>query len=196
METTPFFDSFIFGWIVIPLLIFSARIVDVSLGTIRIIYVSRGLKYVSPIVGFFEIMIWLLAIGQIFQNLTNPIYYLAYALGFASGNFVGIIIEERLAMGRVAVRIITQVEASGLISALRKEGYGVTAVNAEGSMGPVKLIFTIVDRGELEHVVNLVKTFNPKAFFSVEDVRMAREGIFPPARSSITNLLKHIRKGK
>lgn len=196
MDFAAIVESSFFGWVVIPLLIFFARIVDVSLGTVRIIYVARGLKILSPILGFFELMIWLLAIGQIFQNLTNPVYYLAYASGFAAGNYVGIIIEERLAMGRVVIRIITQIEATNLVSSLRAAGYGVTVVGAEGSTGPVKLIFTIVERKETAKVIGLVQQFNPKAFFSVEDVRVAREGIFPTSGSSALSLLKFIRKGK
>ena len=192
----PLFESPVFGWVVIPVLIFLARIVDVALGTIRIIYISRGLKLLAPLFGFFEIMIWLVAIGQIMQNLTNLVYYFAYGFGFAAGNFVGIIIEERLAMGRVVIRIITQIDASVLLEKLRKAGFGVTVVNAEGSMGPVKLIFTIVDRKEMDKVVSLVQEFNPKAFFSVEDIRMAREGIFPPSSGSLGHLLKLGRKGK
>lgn len=196
MDFTTIVESSFFGWVVIPLLIFFARIIDVSLGTVRIIYVARGLKILSPIFGFFEIMIWLLAIGQIFQNFTNPVYYLAYASGFAAGNFIGIIIEERLALGRIVVRIITQIEATNLVNSLRKAGYGVTVVSAEGSTGPVKLIFTIVERKETERVIDMVQQFNPKAFFSVEDVRVAREGIFPSSGSSVMNLLKFVRKGK
>ncbi len=196
MSEMSFLDSAFFGWVIVPLLIFGARIIDVSLGTVRIIYISRGMKVLSPIFGFFEIMIWLLAIGQIMQNLTNIVYYFAYALGFSAGNFVGIIIEERLAMGRVVIRIITQIDATVLVEKLRKSGYGVTVANAEGSTGPVRLIFTIVERKEMEKVITLVKQFNPKAFFSVEDVRTAREGIFPPSGNSLVHFLKFSHKNK
>ncbi|MCK9229871.1 MAG: DUF2179 domain-containing protein [Syntrophales bacterium] len=196
MDFTALVESSFFSWVIIPLLIFSARIVDVSLGTIRIIYVARGLKFLSPILGFFELMIWLLAISQIFRNFASPLYYLAYAGGFATGNFVGIILEERLAMGRVVIRIITQIETTNLIASLRKAGYGVTVVDAAGSTGPVKLIFTVVDRKEMETVIGMVQQFNPRAFFSVEDVRVAKEGIFPASRNSAMSLLNILRKGK
>jgi len=194
------FDSTTFKWIILPLLIFSARIIDVTLGTIRIIYISRGLKYAAPILGFFEILIWLLAIGQIMQNLTNVVYYIAYAAGFASGNFVGIYIEERMAVGTVVVRIITQKDASKLIQFLRSEGYGVTSVDATGMSGPVKIIFTTIKRKYLEETIHHIQRFNPKAFFSVEDVRFAQEGVFPPPKrlgsDALKGLLKWQRKGK
>ena len=176
------FSSPLFTWVIIPLLIALARIVDVTLGTIRIIYISRGMKMLAPIFGFFEILIWLMAIGQIMQNLSNPVYYLAYAFGFSVGNLVGIFIEERLAVGRVILRIITQRDATQLVSHLRSAGYGVTTVDAEGAQGPVKLIFTIIDREKIKAVVDSVQTYNPRAFYSIEDVRSVREGIFPPTR--------------
>ena len=194
------FDSTTFKWIILPLLIFSARIFDVTLGTIRIIYISRGLKYAAPILGFFEILIWLLAIGQIMQNLTNVVYYIAYAAGFATGNFVGIYIEERMAVGTVVVRIITQKDASELIQFLRSEGYGVTSVDATGMSGPVKVIFTTIRRKNLEKTIQYIRRFNPKAFFSVEDVRFAQKGVFPPPKrlgsDALKGLLKWQRKGK
>ena len=128
MNGFPFFDSPIFIWVVIPVLIILARIVDVTLDTIRIIYISRGMKYLAPIFGFFEILIWLMAISQIMRNLNNPVYYLAYAIGFATGNLVGIFVEERLAVGRVVLRIITQKDTTELVAHLRSCGYGVTTV--------------------------------------------------------------------
>ena len=143
MNELPFFDSPIFTWVVIPVLIILARIVDVTLDTIRIIYISRGMKYLAPIFGFFEILIWLLAISTIMCNLNNPVYYLAYAVGFATGNLVGIFVEERLAMGKVVLRIISQKDISELVNHLRSCGHGVTTVDAEGATGPVKLVFTI-----------------------------------------------------
>lgn len=182
MNGFPFLDSPIFTWGVVPALIVLARVVDVTLDTIRIIYIARGLKYLAPVFGFFEILIWLIAISQIMRNLDNPVYYLAYAVGFATGNLVGIFVEERLAMGRVMLRVITQKDSSGLVAHLRSCGYGVTTVDAAGSTGPVKLIFTVIDRYKIGQVVQSIQTFNPKAFYSVEDVRVAREGTFPPSR--------------
>lgn len=182
MTGLPFFDSPVFTWVVIPLLIILARIVDVTLDTIRIIYISRGMKYLAPLFGFFEILIWLLAISTIMRNLNNPVYYLAYAVGFATGNLVGIFVEERLAMGRVVLRIISQKDISELVNHLRSCGYGVTTVDAEGSSGPVKLIFTIIDRNKIKSVVKSIQDYNPKAFYSIEDVRLAKKGTFPPSR--------------
>jgi len=191
-------DPWIFSTILLPVLIFFARIADVTIGTMRIIFVARGMKIVAPVLGFFEILIWLTAIGQIFANLTNYVNYIAYAAGFAAGNYIGILVEEKIAMGLAVVRIITQRDATSLIGTLRSSGYGVTVMDAQGMAGPGKVIFTVVRRKNVPDVVRKVHEISPKAFYSVEDVRHAAEGTFPQAmyqRRDI-RLLKYFRKGK
>jgi len=165
----------IYAWVILPFLIFFARVCDVSLGTIRIIFVSKGLKYLAPLIGFFEILIWLLAIGQIIQNLTNVYYYIFYAAGFSIGNFVGILIDEKLKIGTVGVRIITRRDAKELINALKKADYKLTVLDAEGSNGMVKIIFTVVNRQNIQDVIKTVKKYNSNAFYSIEDIRYVSE---------------------
>ncbi len=177
-----FLNSDLFKFVVLPLVIFSTRICDVTLDTLRIIYVSRGLKFLAASIGFIEVLIWLFAITQIFKNLTNPLYYVAYAGGFAMGNFVGIFIEERMAIGTVVIRIITQKDAVELIELLKNAGYGVTHIDAQGAQGPVKIIFTIVKRRDIDHVLGIIQMNNPQAFYTVEDVRSVREGVFQPLK--------------
>jgi len=193
-------QSPIIAWVVLPLLIFLARIADVSLGTVRLIFVSRGFKYLAPITGFFEVLIWILVIGQIMQNLTNPICYLAYAGGFATGNFVGIHIAAKLSLGVVLVRVITQKRADELIARLRDNQYGVTTVDGQGATGPVQVVFTIVRRREVPKVIQVVKEFNPRAFFSIEEVGFVERGVFPVQSSwhqlPLLRLLRPFRKGK
>ena len=200
MELLGFTYSEIYAWILLPLLIFFARVCDVSLGTIRIIFVSKGIKYLAPLIGFFEILIWLLAIGQIMQNLTNVYYYVFYAGGFAMGNLVGIIIEEKLSIGTVGIRIITRQDAMNLIDAFKKSDFGITAVDANGSKGRVKIIFTVVNRQNIHKVINLVKKYNPKAFYSVEDIRYVSEFLpsymKPWYRRNHLRFTSGLRKGK
>ncbi len=177
-------DESIYTWVILPILIFLARVIDVSIGTLRIVFIARGKKAIAPLLGFIEIIIWLLAIGEIFKNLNNMACYLAYATGFAGGNFVGIWLEGKLALGTQVLRIITRRDATNLIETLKSKGYGVTVVDGMGSEGPVKIIFTIIKRKDFPVVVKLIKKFNPKAFYSVEDVRLAKEGIFPSSINS------------
>jgi uncharacterized protein YebE (UPF0316 family) len=172
-----FIQSPYFAYVIIPLLICLARIVDVSLGTLRIILVSKGAKRIAPVLGFFEILIWLLAIGQVMQNLTNIMNYFAYALGFAIGNYIGIIIEQKLAMGMVVVQVITRRNASELINFLRLADFGLTVIEANGGTGPVHIIFTVTKRSNLPHVIETIKNYNPKAFYSIEDIRFVSDTI-------------------
>ncbi|MDD1720188.1 MAG: DUF2179 domain-containing protein [Methanoregulaceae archaeon] len=173
----------LFAWVLLPLLIFSARICDVSLGTIRVIFISKGLKYLAPVIGFFEVIIWLLAIGQVMNNLTNAASYVAYGGGFAAGTLLGMMIEERLSLGTVAVRVITNKDAKELVDFLRTRHFGVTSIDAAGSTGPVTIIFMIVKRADLPGVVETIKGFQPGAFYSVEDVKSVAEGVFPERRT-------------
>jgi len=125
-------NSETFGWVVLPILIFLSRIIDVTIGTIRIIFVSRGKKYLAPVLGFFEVLVWIMAISQIMQNLNNFVCYFAYAAGFATGNYVGIIIEEKLAIGTLIIRVIMTKDECQLKERLSKAGFGVTVVDAQG----------------------------------------------------------------
>ena len=192
--------SEIYALIGLPLLIFFARVCDVSLGTIRIIFISKGIKYLAPLVGFFEILIWLLAISQIMQNLTNPYYYLFYEGGFATGNLIGIIIDEKLSIGTVGIRIITRQDAKDLVIALKKTNFGITVVDADGSKGPVKIIFYVVKRQNVNKIINLVKKYNPKAFYSIEDIRYVSEVLpsymKPWYKRNNFRILNQLRKGK
>jgi uncharacterized protein YebE (UPF0316 family) len=190
----------LYTWVVLPLMIFSARIFDVTLGTIRVIFITRGMKYLSAVVGFVEILIWLLAIGQIFKNLNNIMCYFAYAGGFASGSFLGIYIAEKISLGKVLIRIITVRDATKLVDFLKAENYGVTTLCAQGSEGPVKIVFSIINRKDLEYVVGIVKKLNPQAFYSIQDVRFASEGIFTQQKSflqwTLLEMFKPHRKSK
>ena len=183
------FNSAFYTWFVLPFLIFIARIADVSVGTMRLIFISRGLKYLAPIAGFFEVLIWLLAIGQIMRHLSNPICYIAYAGGFAMGNYVGMLIVEKLSLGVVLVRVITEMDAAQLIDSLWAEHYGVTSIDGHGSSGQVKIIFTVVPRREVPKVVSLVKKFNPHAFYTIEEVGFVEKGVFPSRKSRLKSTL-------
>lgn len=194
-----FFNSAIYTWFILPLLIFLARIFDVSLGTIRLIFISKGMKYFAPVIGFFEVLIWLLAIGQIMKNLNNVVCFIAYGGGFALGTFLGIFLEEKLSIGMVTVRIITQKDASELIQFLQAKNYGITCIDAEGAQGQVKIIFMIIRRQNLKNVIEIIKRFNPNAFYSIEDIRFVSEGVFPTQKTRYSGIylpFRRLRKGK
>ncbi len=176
---TSFYDTNLFTYGLLPALIFLSRVLDVSFGTIRIVMISKGHKLWAPILGFFEIFIWLLAISRVFQNLDNWVCYFAYAGGFACGNYVGLLIEEKLAVGIAKIQIITRKNANQLIANLIEAGYGITHHEAKGSSETVSIIYSIVNRKEIEKVQEVVNKTNPMAFYSVEDVKSVNQGIFP-----------------
>jgi len=183
-------DPNVFQWVVLPLLIALSRICDVTIGTIRIILVSKGNKVLSPLLGFFEVLIWLIAISQVMKNLNNWACYVAYASGFGIGNFIGILLEEKLAMGTLLVRVFTNQEAKPLVDDLQSQNHGVTVVEAEGARGKVHMLYIIIQRKYLKNVISQIKEKASKAFYTVEDIRFAREGIFQPKHRSVVGQRK------
>lgn len=169
----------LYTWVVFPLLIFGVRILDVSLGTMRYIYISRGKKYLASLLGFIEVFIWIALVSQIVTNANNFAAYFAYAAGFAAGTYVGLLIEDRLALGVLIVRIIVQNQSGELAERLRTAGYGVTILDGKGASGTVNLLYTIVKRRNLPEVMAIINQSHPQAFLSIEDVRSTQEGIFP-----------------
>ena len=167
-----------YAWVILPLIIFFARIFDVTLGTIRIISVSRGLRKLAPILGFFEVLIWVVVIGQLVQNLKSPTAYLAYAAGFACGNYIGMFIEQKLAIGIYMVRIFLSETKNDLACSLRSKGYGVTVIHGDGFMGPVQMLYISLQRKQMDGLMSIVHAEVPDAFITVEEARTAEKGFF------------------
>jgi len=182
MEAATFLNSFWWVWVILPLLIFFSRILDQSIGTMRLIFVSKGFRHIGPVLGFFEVIIWLLAITQVLKHLNNPVSYIAYGAGFAMGNYLGIRLEEKLSIGNVLIRIIPKRDVTDLIRHLRGEGFGVTAVDAEGAQGPVKIVFTIIKRKSAPRVVEIINHYNPNAFYTIEEIKAVKDGYFGVAQ--------------
>src|SRR5262249_51735571 len=134
----------------LPILVFVAELSVVTISTLRIIFLSRGMKFLAPLLGFFEVTIWLFAIGQVMNNLSSPGCFLGFAGGFTLGNYLGVLIEKRLALGTVIVHTVTHRDAAQLVDGLRGARYGVTIIDAAGARGPVKVVLTVVKRRELE----------------------------------------------
>ncbi len=178
MEQVAFFETFWWTWILLPVLIFFSRILDQSIGTLRLIFVSKGFRHIAPVLGFFEVIIWLLAITQLLKHLYNPMCYIAYGAGFGMGNYIGILLEEKISIGNVLVRIIPKSDTEGLIRHLREVGFGVTSVDAEGAKGPVKIVFTIMKRKNIPRAIKIINEYNPHAFYTIEEIKAVKEGYF------------------
>ena len=188
-------ESWLFTWIFLPGLIFLARICDQSIGTLRLIFLSKGMKYIAPFLGFFEVIIWLLAVGQIMQHLDNWLCYVAYGAGFAAGNFIGITLEEKLSIGTSIIRVMLSSESPELIAALNQHNFGLTILDAVGAKGKVKVLFSIIRRKEIPVFLKTLHDYHPSAFYTIEDVKAAKEGVFKNTQqkslsNGIASLLK------
>lgn len=156
------------------LLIFSLRIVDVSLGTLRIGMLVRGKHTVAGALSFFESLIWLLAAAKVLSTLDSPLQFVAYAGGYASGTMLGSNIERWLAVGKVVLRVIVPVGAPDVQEALRQAGLYVTTVNASGRDGEVRILFSVIARKRLKQAFRVIEATYPKAFITVEEVTTAQ----------------------
>lgn len=188
------FDNDTFTFIVLPILIFLFRIVDQSIGTLRLIFAAKGLKRLAPFFAFFESFIWLVAIGQIMKHLDNIYCYLAFAGGYAVGNFFGILLEEKLSIGTVVIRVIPKKDTTALIQHLRELNFGVTVVPVDGMMGPTKMLFTTIRRKEAGRVIEIIKQFNPTAFYTIDEVKVVSGGFFDRKSKSIFSILNPFQK--
>ena len=166
-----------YPWL-LPVMIFFGRICDVTLGTLRIIFVSKGEKYKAPIVGFFEVFIWVVIISQIFSQANSLVAYVAYAAGYAAGNYVGILVENRIAFGYQLLRVYTKKEALELIKVLNSKDIGATFVKGEGAISQVHIVEIVIGRKSLNEVIGIISDFDSKVFYLVEDIRYKKEGIF------------------
>lgn len=180
------------AWVILPLLIFLARVIDVSLGTLRIIFTSRGQRYLAPLLGFIEVFIWVAALAQLVKSAQNIVAYLGYAAGFATGNYVGIWLEGRLALGTYLIRLIVREEPAPLLQALHDAGFGLTRLEGQGSAGPVSVIYTIVRRRDVQQALTIVHQTAPQTFISIEEVRSTERGFFP--QNSKTDLIRLFEK--
>lgn len=199
-----FLSSELFSWAILPLLIVLARIIDVTLGTLRIIFVSRGDRTIAPILGFFETLIWIVVISQLMQNLNNPLTYFAYALGFALGNYIGIRAEDKLAMGHLVVRLFVTKGEDELMKKIIDAGFGVTAIKGKGATNEVTVLYSLIKRKSVDSFLEIINVSEEKIFYSVESAKEAHLGIYPLSASNMSNQRREIirklvggfRKGK
>ena len=159
-------------------LIFSLRVLDMTLDTLRVLFVMRGRRKIAWMLGFFQSAIFVTAISTVLSNLDNPLNIVGYAAGFATGNVLGMAIEERLAVGHTSVNIISSRLGSAIAEHLRKNGYAVTEIPARGKDGMVTMLNVLVLRRNADKARQLVDEIDPDAFITVEDVRPVRRGFW------------------
>lgn len=167
----------VYPWM-LPIIIFLGRICDVTLGTLRIIFVSKGEKKKAPIVGFFEVFIWIVIISQIISRANDIVSYLAYAAGYATGNYIGILVEKKIAFGFQLFKVYTKKDARLLVQQLNKEGFGSTYIKGEGAISEVDIVEIVVSRKGVDRVSKIINDFDSDVFYLIEDIRSKQKGIF------------------
>ncbi|MGM0601981.1 MAG: DUF2179 domain-containing protein [Bacillota bacterium] len=160
------------------LLIFMARVVDVSLGTVRVLMIFKSQRLYAALIGFVEVIVYIFALNRVVTTLDNPFNLIIYALGFAAGNFVGSLVEEKVAIGQVTVNVITSNTSFEMIEQMREEGYGVTVLDGEGKKGKKKILFVTLERKDLRHFFEIVDNCEPESFVNILDSRSTRGGYF------------------
>jgi uncharacterized protein YebE (UPF0316 family) len=166
----------------ICLLIVIARIADVSLGTMRTICVVQGRRRLAPVLGFFEVLIWVFGVSQVVTNLSHPACAVSYALGFALGNYIGLTIERRLAMGEQVVRVFSH-QGAHLAGQLRRDGFRVTEIDGRGRDGPIHLLFIHAPRKQVNQLANRVLQLDPACFYVIDDVRLGSNVAYRQSQS-------------
>jgi len=182
MPAPDWLAPFTFGTLLTGVLILAARIGDVSIGTIRTLMVVNGRRRLAFVLSFFEVLIWVLAVSKVFGNLDQPFYAVMFALGAASGNYVGMTIESRVALGEQIVRVFTG-RGREVAEALRKDGYRVMEMAGTGEGGPVALLFVDVERRNAMHVIRAARAIDPACHYILDDVRLTsavRSRLFEP----------------
>jgi uncharacterized protein YebE (UPF0316 family) len=159
-----------------PLVIFCLRIVDVSLATLRMLLAVRGFKMVAPFIGFFEVLIWILAVGTAIRHLDSPLHLIGYAGGFATGTLVGLMIEERMALGMANIRVVSRHGGVELAEALRERGFGVTEFAGQGREGHVEVLDAVLRRRDLPTALREIDFWDPDAFVTVQEPRAIHRG--------------------
>ncbi|AGL01429.1 DUF2179 domain-containing protein [Desulfoscipio gibsoniae] len=163
------------------LFIFGARVIDMSLDVIRILMLMRDRRILAAVIGFFEVTVFVLALNEVLKGgLNDPGKVIAYAGGFATGNYIGSLIEERLAMGFLSIQIYPPMSlVNDITNQMRNEGFGVTSVTGCGRDGERIILFVLIKRKDLSKAMKIINQICPEVFFNVSDAKRIHGGVFP-----------------
>lgn len=167
-------ESLWLGWF----LIFIARVADMSLATVRTLFLVRGRSWQAGAIGFVEALLYIVALNQVFQHLNSVGSFFFYAAGFACGNILGAYFEEKLAIGFLTVQIIPRDYPTAIVDKLREAGFGVTVWEAEGIKGRHQVLLAVIRRRDRDRLISLVSQDDESAFISVSEARAKRGGVF------------------
>lgn len=183
-------DFDVYSALIVPLLICISRVFDVILGTLRIVLVIQGRKILATLCGFFEVLIWICVAAQVMGQLANFVYYMAWALGFALGTYVGMILEEKISLGNVIVRVITADNPENLKGIFKSNKINATQIKGYSEEGEVDLFFAVIERKRLKFLEKLIRAGCPDALYTIESVRTAHN--FLPASKNQFNYFRRV----
>jgi len=172
-------DNLVLG----AILIFFARVLSITLATIRLLIMGRASKIIVFIIATFEALTFALTFGVVAQDLTNIPFLASYSLGFATGTYVGIRIDEMIGQGFASVNIISMNKSLAIVEEIREHGYGATRTAGEGASGTVGVIYVVARRKDVPKVVRIANDLDPKAFITVEEARSVSRGFLGIGRS-------------
>jgi len=161
----------IFILIGIPLLIFFTKIIDVTFSTLGVIFTIRGYKKLSAVMSLFEISVYLFAINQIIENFTNTLYYISYAIGYAMGTYMGMLVEEKLSIGFLSLRVVTGKNPEAIIRDLKSCAYNITCVTATSMEERVEVINAVFKRKNIDRITRIISSFDDRALYTIEDLK-------------------------
>jgi len=150
------------------LIIFSLRLADQSLGTMRSLLVAKNKPIYAALIGLVESAIWIVAISQVVKDIDDPILIGSYAAGFAAGTILGSYIERIVGVGNIVVRVFCPANSPSVAEKLREDGYGVTIIDGQGKDGPVKIYLCVIPRRKLKSVLNMIEKINPNSFITTD----------------------------
>lgn len=156
------------------IIIFFAKIIEVSFSTIRLVYINKGERVKGAILGFVEIMIWLVVVSSVLNNITeDPIKVFIYAAAFSLGNYLGVTIESKIAVGLASIQVVVDKKDGEILAdALRDQGYGVTIIEGKGKSESIKnLLFIQLKRKKIPAAIKLIKEYNPEAYITINDIK-------------------------
>lgn len=157
-------------------MIFVLRMIDMSLDTLRVLFVVRGKRVIVWILGVITSIIYIVAISNVLSGNQHPFTILCYACGYATGNILGMRLEERLAIGFKQVNIVSKSKGHEIAEALRESGYGVTELVGQGMNGTVDLVTTSVKRKQSKDVRSIVEKIDADAFITEDDFNPVNSG--------------------
>ena len=154
-------------------LVFLAKLCEVSLATMRMVLVNRGEKLKGAMIGFFEVMIWAILASNVLKDLMDdPFKLIVYCLAFSCGNYLGVTLESKLAIGVAQIQVVVSVEKTHLLAnVLRSKEFGVTIIPAKGMEGPVNVLMIYVKRKNVPAAIDIINEFSPQAVITINDVR-------------------------